>query len=85
MIDIDPDEVLLSFMSPAQSFTFHGRPNDAGYLAKLISDPFDAVSRSAAEKVASTSMRSLLSNLSVCRRITRRPIPAIPNRGIKRC
>jgi hypothetical protein len=64
LIDIDPDEVLLSFMSPTQSFNFHGYPNDAGYLAKLISDPFYAVSRSAAEKVASTAMRSLLSNLS---------------------
>jgi hypothetical protein len=64
MIDIDPDEVLMSFMSPTQSFKFHGHPNDTGYLAKLISDPFYALSRSAAEKVASTSMRSLLSNLS---------------------
>jgi hypothetical protein len=64
MIDIDPDEVLLSFKSPTQSLTFHGRPNDAGYLAKLISDPFYAASRSAAEKAASTAMRYLLSNLS---------------------
>ena len=64
IIDIDPDEVLLSFMSPTQSLTFHGRPNDAGYLAKLISDPFYAASRSVAEKAASTAMRYLLSNLS---------------------
>ncbi len=41
-----------------------GRPNEAGYLAKLKSDPFYAVNRGEAEKVASTAMRSLLSNLS---------------------
>ena len=64
MIDIDPTEVLLSFAGPNQSLTFHGHPNDAGYLAKLISNPFYAANRSAAEKVASTSMRYLLSNLS---------------------
>lgn len=64
IIDIDPDEILLSFKSPTRSLRFHGRPNNAGYLGKLKSDPFHAVSRGAAEKIASTSMRSLLSNLS---------------------
>jgi hypothetical protein len=64
IIDIDPDELLLRFQSPAQRLVFHGRPNEAGYLAKLKSDPFYAVNRGEAEKVASTAMRSFLSNLS---------------------
>ncbi len=42
-IDIDPDQVLLSFKSATASFLFRGFPNEAGYLAKLISDPFFAV------------------------------------------
>ena len=63
-IDIDPDQVLLSFKSATASFLFRGFPNDAGYLAKLTSDPFFAVSRASAETVARTSMQSLLSNLS---------------------
>jgi len=63
-IDIDPDEIQLSFRSATASFKFHGYPNEAGYLAKLISDPFFAVSRNSAEKAATTSMQSLLSNLS---------------------
>jgi hypothetical protein len=63
-IDIDPTEVLLFFKSATMSFNFHGYPNDAGYLAKLISDPFFALSRNSAEKSATTAMQSLLSNLS---------------------
>jgi hypothetical protein len=64
-IDIDPTEVLLSFTSPSSpSLAFHGYPNDAGYLAKLKSDPFHAANRGEAERVASTGIRSLLSNLS---------------------
>jgi len=63
-IDIDPDQVLLSFKSATASFLFRGFPNDAGYLAKLTSDPFFAVSRTSAERAATTSMQSILSNLS---------------------
>ena len=65
IIDIDPTEVLLHFQSPSSpALVFHGFPNDAGYLAKLKSDPFHASNRGEAEKIASTAMRSLLSNLS---------------------
>jgi hypothetical protein len=65
IIDIDPTEVLLHFQSPSSPpLVFHGFPNDAGYLAKLKSDPFHASNRGEAEKIASTAMRSLLSNLS---------------------
>ncbi len=65
IIDIDPTEVLLQFQSPSSpSLVFHGVPNDAGYLAKLKSDPFHASNRVEAEKLGSTAMRSLLSNLS---------------------
>jgi hypothetical protein len=65
IIDIDPTEVLLHFQSPSSpALVFHGFPNDAGYLAKLKSDPFHASNRGEAEKIASTAMRSLLSSLS---------------------
>lgn len=65
IIDIDPTEVLLHFQSPSSpALVFHGFSNDAGYLAKLKSDPFYAANRGEAEKIASTAMRSLLSNLS---------------------
>jgi hypothetical protein len=65
VIDIDPTELLLHFQSPLRpALKFHGFPNDAGYLAKLKSDPFQAPNRGGAEKNASTAMRSLLSNLS---------------------
>ncbi|HTV05774.1 MAG TPA: methylamine utilization protein MauJ [Acidobacteriaceae bacterium] len=64
-IDIDPTEILLQFQSPSSpSLVFHGFPNDAGYLAKLKSEPFYALNRGEAEKIASTAARSLLSNLS---------------------
>ena len=64
IIDIDPTEVLLQFQSPSSpSLVFLGVPNDAGYLAKLKSDPFHASNRVEAEKLGSTAMRSLLSNL----------------------
>ena len=65
IIDIDPTEVLLHFQGPSSpTLIFHGFPNDAGCLAKLKSEPFQASNRGEAEKIASTAMRSLLSNLS---------------------
>jgi hypothetical protein len=65
IIDIDPTEVLLHFQSPSSpTLIFHGFPNDAGCLAKLRSDRFPASNRGEAERIASTAMRSLLSNLS---------------------
>jgi hypothetical protein len=63
-MDIDPDEVLMSFKTGATIFTFHGYPNDAGYLAKITSDPFVAKNRNSAEKSAASAVQGLLSNLS---------------------
>ena len=66
-IEIDPTEVLLHFQSPSgPALVFHGFPNDAGYLAKLKSDPFPRIKQGgeAEKNRASTAMRSLLSNLS---------------------
>ncbi|HXY78655.1 MAG TPA: methylamine utilization protein MauJ [Candidatus Acidoferrales bacterium] len=63
-IDIDPDQVLLSFKSDSASFLFRGFPNENGYLAKLTSDPFFAANRVSAGTTARTAMYSLLSHLS---------------------
>jgi hypothetical protein len=63
-IDIDPDQVLLSFKSRTMNFLFKGYPNEAGYLAKLTSDPFLASSRLDAQNLATTAMHGLLSHLS---------------------
>jgi len=63
-IDIDPDQILLSFKSATASFLFRGFPNEGGYLAKLTSDPFFATNRISAGTTAGTAMQSLLSNLS---------------------
>ena len=53
-----------SRLPSSPTLIFYGFPNDAGCLAKLKSDPFQASNRGKAEKIASTAMRSLLSNLS---------------------
>ncbi|MGH9496321.1 MAG: methylamine utilization protein MauJ [Candidatus Sulfotelmatobacter sp.] len=50
--------------SAAANFLFHGFPNEAGFLAKLTSDPFFAVDRSSADEAGTTAMQSLLSHLS---------------------
>jgi hypothetical protein len=63
-LDIDPDQVLLSFRSGTASFLFRGFPNERGYLGKLTSDPFHANSRLSAGIAARTAMYSLLSHLS---------------------
>jgi len=64
VLDIDPDQVLMSFNSASAKFAFHGYPNDAGYLAKITSEPFFATSRKDAEKASTNAIQSLLSNLS---------------------
>jgi hypothetical protein len=64
IIDIDPDQVLMSYRSSTGSLLFRGYPNKDGYLGKLVSDPFFAANRGAAEKTATTAIRGLLSNLS---------------------
>ena len=63
-IDIDPDQVLMSYRAAVGSLLFRGYPNPDGYLGKLISDPFFAADRNVAQKVAATAMQGLLSNLS---------------------
>jgi hypothetical protein len=64
IIDIDPDQVLMSYQTAAGSFLFRGYPNKDGYLGKLVTDPFHATDRLAAQKHASTAIQGLLSNLS---------------------
>ena len=64
VIDIDPTEIQLSHQSASGSFLFHGYPNETGFLAKLITDPFFAANRNVAERQASTAIQELLSNLS---------------------
>jgi hypothetical protein len=64
VIDIDPDEVQLSYRSASGTLLFHGYPNEAGFLGKLITDPFFAANRAFAERLASTAVQGLLSNLS---------------------
>ena len=64
IIDIDPDQVLMSYQTAAGSFLFRGYPNKEGYLGKLVSDPFHATDRIAAQRHASTAIQGLLSNLS---------------------
>ncbi len=64
LIDIDPDEVHMSYQSTSGTLNFHGYPNEAGFLGKLITDPFLAADRAVAQRLASTAMQGLLSNLS---------------------
>jgi hypothetical protein len=64
IIDIDPDQVLMSYKAPVGSLLFRGYPNLAGYLGKVISDPFFAADRNVAQRVAATAIQGLLSNLS---------------------
>jgi hypothetical protein len=64
IIDNDPDQVLMSYQTSAGSFLFRGYPNKAGYLGKLVADPFHATDRLAAQRHASTAIYGLLSNLS---------------------
>jgi hypothetical protein len=63
-IDIDPDQILMSYKGANSIFLFRGFPNDDGYLGKLVADPFFAMNRNDAEERASTAMQGLLSNLS---------------------
>lgn len=64
LIDIDPDEVEMSYQSASGTLLFHGYPNEAGFLGKLITDPFVVANRAVAERIASTAINWLLSNLS---------------------
>jgi len=64
VVDIDPDQIDMSYKTASGAFLFHGYPNERGYLAKLISDPFFAGDRNVAERHASTAMQGLLSNLA---------------------
>jgi hypothetical protein len=64
VIDIDPDQVLMSYQTSTGSFLFRGYPNKDGYLGKLVADPFHATDRLAARRQASTAIQGLLSNLS---------------------
>lgn len=64
IIDINPDQVEMSYRTASGAFIFHGFPNEEGYLAKLISEPFFAADRDAAQRTAATAMQGLLSNLS---------------------
>lgn len=64
IIDIDPDQILLSYKTAAGSFLFRGYPNERGFLGKLITDPFHATDRNTAQRDASTAIQGLLSNLS---------------------
>jgi hypothetical protein len=64
IIDIDPDQVHMSYKTSAGSFLFRGYPNQDGFLGKLVADPFHAANRMVAERDASTAIHGLLSNLS---------------------
>ena len=64
IIDIDPDQILMSYQTAAGSLLFRGYPNKDGYLGKMVSDPFHATDRLAAQRHASTAIQGLLSNLS---------------------
>lgn len=64
VIDIDPTEIQVSYRGASSNFVFHGYPNESGFLGKFVSDPFFATNRKTAEKLASTAMQGLLSNLS---------------------
>ncbi|MGD0569708.1 MAG: methylamine utilization protein MauJ [Candidatus Sulfotelmatobacter sp.] len=63
-LEIDPDQVLLSFKSGTVNLLFRGFPNESGYLAKLTTDPFFAPDRATAERTARTAIHGLLSHLS---------------------
>jgi hypothetical protein len=63
-IPIDPDHIILSFKSATTHFKFRGYPNERGYLAKLVTDPFHANGRVIAESAATSAAHRLLSNLS---------------------
>jgi hypothetical protein len=64
IIDIDPDQVLLRYLSASGSLLFRGVPNEAGFLGKIATDPFLAQNRKAAEAHALTAIQGLLSNLA---------------------
>jgi len=64
ILDIDPDQILLSYRNATATFTFRGYPNEAGYLGKIVSEPFHAPSRRVAEASARSAIQGLLSNLS---------------------
>jgi len=64
IVDIDPDQILLSYKTATATFMFRGYPNEAGYLGKVVSEPFHAPNRRVAEASARTAIQGLLSNLS---------------------
>jgi hypothetical protein len=64
IIDIDPDQVVMSYKTVSGELHFHGYPNEEGFLAKLISDPFFAIDRASAQRLAATAVQGILSNLS---------------------
>ena len=64
IVDIDPDQILLSYKTATATFMFRGYPNEGGYLGKVVSEPFHAPSRRVAEASARTAIQWLLSNLS---------------------
>lgn len=63
-IDIDPDQIEMSYLTQFGQLVFHGYPNEQGYLAKVASDPFFAANRNSAQRTAETAIQGLLSNLS---------------------
>jgi hypothetical protein len=63
-IDIDPDQIEMSYRTKSGQLLFHGYPNEQGFLAKVVSAPFFATNRNAAQKAAETAIHGLLSNLS---------------------
>ncbi len=64
IVDIDPDQIQLSYQTAAASFMFRGYPNEAGFLGKIVADPFHAPNRMIAGASARTAVQGLLSNLS---------------------
>jgi hypothetical protein len=61
IIDIDPDQILLSYKTATASFMFRGYPNKAGHLGKIVTEPFHAPNRRVAEANSRTAIQGLLS------------------------
>jgi hypothetical protein len=61
IIDIDRDQILLSYKTATASFLFRGYPNKAGHLGKIVTEPFHAPNRRVAEANSRTAIQGLLS------------------------
>jgi hypothetical protein len=63
--NIDADQIKIYAGTPHGKFEFTGLPNQAGFLGKIVSEPFDANNREDAQQKAYGALLPAISNWSV--------------------